>query len=156
MHSESEQEAIQEKLEQLRQVKEGILTHQELANLITQRRVKWIKEHLKEMLLKYKGLSPEGQAYRIIYFDHMGINPEHSKMVRVSPTKIKIKSNNFCPYLEACQKLSLDTKTVCKEIGEQSIKKMIELINPNLKFSRNYANIRPHNGVCEECFELKD
>jgi actin-related protein len=154
MHSESEQKAIQEKLEQLNQVKEESLYHQELADSITQRRVRWIKENLKEMLAKYKGLSPEEQAYKIVFFEHMGINPEHSKMTRVSPKKIKIESYNFCPYLEVCRQLDLDTKIICRDIGEQSVQKMIELINPALRFSRNYKNIRPDKEFCEEFIEL--
>ena len=35
------------------------------------------------------------------------------------------------------------------------IKKMIEIINPRLKFSRNYIKLRPHNkAFCEEYIEL--
>ncbi len=155
MFSETEQKAIQEKLEQLRRVKEGTLTPQELADLITQRRMGWIQEHLEEMLGKYEGLNPEEQAYKIVFFDHMKINSEHSKMVRVSPRKIRIKSYNFCPYLEACKELDLETRFVCHEIGEPSIQRMMEVINPNLRFSRNYTNIRPYNGAfCEEFIEL--
>ena len=154
MFSETEQKAIYEKLEQLQKIKEGTLTPQELADLITQRRVRWIDEHLEEMLAKYDRLSPEEQAYRIIFFDYMRINPEHLKIERVSPRKIKIESYNFCPYLEACRILGLDTRFVCKEIGEPSIQEMIKRINPNLKFSRNYANIRPYNTFCEEYIEL--
>jgi hypothetical protein len=155
MFSKTEQKAIQEKLEQLKRVKEGTLTPQELADLITQRRVGWIRGHLDEMLVKYDGLNSEEQAYRIVFFDHMRINPEHSKMMRVSPIKIKIESYNFCPYLEACQKLDLETRTICKDIGEPSIQRMIEIVNPNLRFSRDYTNIRPYNGVfCEEYIEL--
>jgi len=155
MFSETEQKAIQEKLEQLQKVKEGTLSHKELADLITERRINWIGENLNEMLAKYSGLNPEEQAYRIVFFEHMVINPNHSRMVRVSPRKIRIESYNFCPYLEACQQLDLDTRYVCREIGEPSIQRMIEAINPNLRFSRNYANIRPHNRVfCEECIEL--
>ena len=154
MFSETEQKAIEEKLEQLRKVKEGTLSPQELADLITQRRVGWIRENLDEMLVKYEGLSPEEQAYRIVFFDHMKINPEHSKMARVSPTKIKVESYNFCPYLQACSRLGLDTRFVCGDIGEPSIQAMMEMINPNLRFSRNYVNIRPHNGAfCEEYVE---
>src|SRR3989344_6064426 len=114
MFSETEQKAIQEKLEQLQKIKEGLMDHQELANLITGRRINWIQEHLDEMLGKYDGLSPEEQAYRIVFFEHMKINPEHSKMVRISPKKIKIESYNFCPYLEACCHLGLDTRHVCQ------------------------------------------
>ncbi len=155
MFSETEQKAIQEKLEQLQKIKEGTLMPQELADLITERRVNWIHKHLDEMLTKYNGLSPEEQAYRIVCFDHMKINQEHSRMVRVSPEKIRIESYNFCPYLEACLHLGFDTRDVCRVIGEPSIQRMIEIINPNLIFSRNYAKIRPHNGAfCEEYIEI--
>ncbi len=96
-------------------------------------------------------------AYRIIFLDHMKINPEHSLVKRVSPKKIRIDSYNFCPYLEACVQLGLETKFVCKQINEQSIQKMVEMIHPNLKFSRNYSNIRPFNKhFCEEYIELVD
>jgi len=153
--SESEQKAIEEKLEQLRKVKDGTLTPQELADLITQRRVLWFEENKNTVLSKYHGLPDEEKAYRIIFFDHMKINPEYSKMARLDKGKIRVESYNFCPYLEACRKLGLDTRFVCKEIGEPSIQEVCKLINSNLKFRRNYQNIRPHNcNFCEEYFEL--
>ena len=155
--SERAQKAIDEKLTQLRGVKQGTLTPGELADLITDRRMGWILEHRGEMLAKYDGLSPEEQAYRIVCFDHMGIKPEHNEMIRISPGKIRFNSYNFCPYLEACKQLDLDTRFVCKEIGEPSIQRMIQVIHPKLRFSRNYANIRPHNtAFCEEYMEIVD
>ena len=154
MFSKPEQKAIEEKIAQLKRVRKKELTPGELASLITKRRIMWIKEHLEEMLDKYSDLNPEEQAYNIVFFDHMKICPEHSKMNRISLTKIRIESHNFCPYLEACKILDLDTKFVCKEIGEPSIQKMIEVINPKLKFSRNYIKIRPYNETfCEEYIE---
>ena len=85
----------------------------------------------------------------------MKINPENSKMIRVSDKKIKIESYNFYPYLEACKQLGLDTKFICKEIGEPSIQQVCEMINPRLKFSRNCQKIRPnHCNFCEEYFEF--
>jgi hypothetical protein len=155
MFSEAEQKAIKEKTDQLIKIKEGTLSPQELADLITQRRVAWIEKHRNEMLAKYEGLNPVEQAYKIILFEHMGINPEHSKMIWISQNKIRIESSNFCPYLEACKRLGMDTVPVCREIGEPSIQEMLKRINPNLRFSRDYKNIRPHNrDLCEEYIEL--
>ena len=154
MFSEIEEKAIADKCNHLQMVKEGTMTFFELADLKMQKRVNWLKEHLAEMLVKYKDLNPEEQAYRIVFFEYMKINPEHSQIVRVSPKKIMIKSYNFCPYLEACRLLDFDTRHVC-QIIEPSIQKMIELINPNLRFSRNYTNVRPHTeDFCEEYLEL--
>lgn len=155
MFSEIEQKSMEEKFEQLRKIKEGSLSFKGLTDLITQRRVGWIQEFLNKTITKYEGLNPEEQAYRIIFLDHMKINPKYSKMMRVSPTKIRVESYNFCPYLEACSQLSLDTRIICKEIGEPSIQAMMNFINPNLKFGRNYKNIRPYNkDFCEEYIEL--
>ena len=92
MLNESEQKAIEEKLEQLKKVKAGILTPQELADLITQRRVSWFEKNKDIALKKYDRLSDEEKAYKIIFLEHMKINPEHSKMIRVGNGKIKIES----------------------------------------------------------------
>ncbi len=155
MFSKLEQKTIEEKIEQLRKVKDGILSSQELVDLITERRVSWFEENKDAVLLKYDGLPDEEKAYRIILLEYMKINPKHLKMIRMGDGKIRIESHNFCPYLEACKELDLDTRYVCKEIGEPSIQRMCEVINPNLKFRRNYQNIRPYNSdFCEEYFEL--
>lgn len=154
MFSEIEQKAINEKIGRLRKVKEGIWTPKYLADLIARRRVNWISRNLDRMLEKYDGLGLDEIAYRALLFDHMRVNPKHSKMIRVSPTKIETQASNFCPYLEACGQLELDTRSVCKEIGELSIQEFCRVISPNLKFGRNYDNIRPYTDFCEEYFEL--
>lgn len=155
MFTEIEQEAIEEKLNQLRNVIDGSMSSKELADLITQRRVLWLEENINILNMKYRGLSDEEKAYRIIFLDHMRINPEYSEISSPSIGRIKIESYNFCPYLEACKILGLDTRHVCREIGEPSIQKVCELINPKLKFGRNYQKIRPYNPFfCEEYIEL--
>jgi len=138
----------------LERLKQGELTPDELADMLVQKRVSWMKEHLDEMLVKYDGLLPEEQAYNIVYFDHMKIDPSTVFMERLSQTKIRIESHNFCPYLEASNQLELDTRVICKEVGEPSIQQMVILIHPNLIFSRNYSNLRPYHDFCEEFIEL--
>jgi hypothetical protein len=155
MFSEAEQKAVEKHLARLQRVRDGGLTAQELADMLIEKRVSWMKSNLDEMLGKYEGLPPEEQAYNIVYFDHMEIIPSDVRMMRLTPTKIRIESYNFCPYLEACSQLGLDTRFVCKDIGEPSIQAMVEMVNPNLRFSRDYEHIRPHNGAfCEEFIEL--
>lgn len=153
MFSKIQQKAIREKTNQLKRIKQG-MPPKELAEIITRRRVSWIKDNLENMLNKYKGLSPEETAYKIIFFEHMKIDPNYSKMKRIFSNKIQINSYNFCPYLEACKKLNMEIKFVCKEIGEHSIQEMIKFINPNLRFGRNYNHLRPNADFCEEYIEL--
>lgn len=146
--------AVKEKVRQLNMVLRKRLDLTKLADLITKRRLDWFKKNKRVVLKKYKDLPVEEKAYRIIYFDHMKINPEHSKMVRVNQKKIKIESHNFCPYLEACKETGLDTRHICKEIGEPSIQVFCKAIDKKLKFSRNYKKIRPQHLFCEEFIEI--
>lgn len=153
--SESEQKAIEEKVEQLKRIKAGTLSVQELVNSIVQRRLNWLKENLERLLRKYVHLDDLEKAHMIIGFENMKIDQRKQKITRISHTKIRIDSYNFCPYLEACKMLRLDTRFVCKEIMETSTQIVLEAINPRIKFSRNYQNIRPYNpDYCEEYLEL--
>ena len=153
MFSEEEQKEIVKKTNLLEKVKNGDLMLQELSKLHTKKRVSWFMDNKDSVLQKYIGLPDEEKAYKIIYFDYMKINPGHCNVIKLSEGKIKIESRNFCPYLEACKKLCLDTEFICKE-SEPSIQQICKLINPNLKFRRNYQNIRPHADFCEEYFEI--
>ncbi len=142
--------AVNEKLVQLRALKEGRLTSHELIRMITERGVNWMKEHLDEMMAKYPGLSLPEQAYRIIYFEHMKINPIFSHIEMKNPLSLEIHSYNFCPYLEACRILHLKTTDICKKILEPPLQKMIKIISPNLHFGRDYNAIRPYHECCRE------
>jgi len=155
MLNNDEQKAIREKVGQLNKVKKGILSPQALAIMIKKRRTGWLNKNKDKFFKKYNHLDDVEKAYYIIFFEHMKINPEHSKMLRHNENRIRINSYNFCPYLEACQELKLDTKFVCKTIGEPSIQSLCKIINPKLKFRRNYNNIRPYNSkYCEEYIEF--
>jgi hypothetical protein len=63
---------------------------------------------------------------------------------------------NPCPTLEACNKLGLDTREVCKKAYEKPVQEFLKQINPRLRFGRNYESIRPHAACCEEIIELED
>jgi hypothetical protein len=114
----------------------------------------WMEKFGSALIAKYQNLPPEEQAYRIIYFEDLKLDQNDVPMQRLSSTKIRIESRNFCPYLEACLGLGLETRTICKKTGEASFQVVAEMVNPNLKFSRNYNNIRPHAKYCEEFIEL--
>ncbi|KKR29188.1 MAG: hypothetical protein UT59_C0011G0012 [candidate division CPR2 bacterium GW2011_GWD1_39_7] len=87
----------------------------------------------------------------------MKIIPEHSVVEKISDNKMGIKSYNFCPYLEACQILGLDTRIICKELGEPSCQLFVKAIHPSLRFSRTYYDkLRPNCSYCEEFIELID
>ena len=115
--TEIEQQAINEKVKSLKKVKEGVLSHEELGYRIKQRRVSWFQENKTRIYQQYKDLSDIEIAYRAIFLDHMQIDPRYSEIDWVSKTKLRIKSCNFCPYLETCRILKLNTRYPkrCKE-----------------------------------------
>ncbi|MCL5093583.1 MAG: hypothetical protein M1355_00380 [Patescibacteria group bacterium] len=151
-----EQKAIEEKVGFLKIYLEGKLSLQDLADLNIKRRLSWIRKN-KKIINKYKDLSLLETAHKVLYLEHMKINPEYSIVKKLSPKKLRIKSYNFCPYLEACKLLNLDTRIICKEFGEPSINLFVKEIHPSLKFSRTYKDkIRPCCDYCEEFIELID
>ena len=122
----------------------------ELADRITKRRLDWIS---KNKHLLSNSLSLPEAAYRLIVYKHMNVE-DGILITKISEDLIKAECRNFCPYLEACQILDMDTKFVCKEIGEPSIKAFFKEINPKLNFFRDYNQIRPYSDYCLEFVEV--
>jgi len=140
---------IQEKIEQILSANgdyEKIHEHQKL------KRLKWYEENKNRLNLSG---SLVRQAFEMVLFRYMGINPEEVPVVEETETTITWRSFNFCSILEACKRLNLDTRVVCREAYQQSVQDIISEIDPRLRFSRNYeTGIRPYSTYCEETIKL--
>lgn len=156
MFNEEQRKSIEKRIRQLTEIESGTSSPEELSDFITQIRVSWFERNRNKLFQKYEGLSEVEKAYNIIFIENMGIPAKDSKVVKINDNKIMIESRNFCPYLEACNILGLDTKYVCKVILEPSIQKVCKKINPKLNFSRNYEKLRPNASFCEEHIELNE
>lgn len=121
--------------------------HQELL----EKRLGWYEENKDRLNLEG---SEVRKAYALLLIEYLGLDPSEVPVVYENERKIVWRSHNFCPVLEACKRLGLDTRKVCKEGWEKTVQELISKINPNLKFSRNYEAIRPHAEYCEEMIEL--
>lgn len=66
-----------------------------------------------------------------------------------------ISFKNFCPTLEACKILGLDTRIICKNVNEKPTDALVKQLNNKLEFARNYEKLRPYCDYCEEMFYLK-
>lgn len=155
MYTKDEIRAIDEKSRLLRRIKNGSLSLQELERMITEMRVNWLKPKLKELLEKYKGLNPMEQAWKIICFEHMAVK-EGAFLEQIDNQRYMLKSYSFCPYLEACNSLGLETKIICREANETGFNEMCKMIHPDLRFERDYSHIRPERRVefCKEFFVM--
>jgi hypothetical protein len=94
-------------------------------------------------------------GFQVFYSTYLGLSvPEDGEIIEVSERRIVSRWWNKCPTLDACQKLGLDTREICRKVYQQPVQTMMERIDPRLRFDRNYDAIRPYAPYCEEIIEL--
>ncbi len=118
-----------------------------LESEIAQKRTAWLGQH--DVVLKKKPVSPR-IAFELLFLQKMGLSPEDLPVVVETEQEIEWLSLNRCPTLEACKKLDLDTKTVCRAINEKSTQTFMSHLDPELRFCRSYREIRPYSNHCRE------
>jgi tRNA(Arg) A34 adenosine deaminase TadA len=98
---------------------------------------------------------PLRSAYQIL-LRKLGIGEDQAPVVYSDAKKMVFHSRNFCPTLEACLILGLDTRRVCRLSNEKSTDALVKQVDQRLLFSRNYQKIRPAYGLCEEWISFAD
>ena len=119
---------------------------------LVEKRSRWFEENKNKILKKLTGTDVE-KAYQLILM-RICIKESEAPIVKKSKNKIIFHSKNFCPALEACKILGLDTRKVCMAVFERPTEQLIRKLNPKLRFTRNYRYIRPNTSYCEEIIEL--
>ncbi len=119
---------------------------------VSEKRLVWYEENKNSPNLEGTDVR---KAYTLLLLK-IGINPDEAPVVYEDEKKIIWRSFNWCPVLEVCKRYNFDTREVCKKGWEKPVQALIEKINPNLRFFRNYEKIRPHAEYCEETIELTD
>jgi tRNA(adenine34) deaminase len=95
------------------------------------------------------------RAYQLVLLEYMSLDPGEVPVVYEDESRITWRSFNVCPVLEACLRLGLDTRVVCREGTEASVQMLIARLDPRLRFSRDYADgVRPYAEYCEETIEV--
>lgn len=96
-------------------------------------------------------------VYHCFYVGYLRLSiPRDGEIVELTGKRLVMRWWNPCPTLEACKKLGLDTREVCKKAYHRPVQKFLTSINPRLRFDRNYENIRPYATWCEEMLVLED
>jgi hypothetical protein len=144
-----QQERIDEIIVKIRKA-EDICSYELIHQELLEKRLRWYQENKDTMRLKG---SEVRKAYELL-IEYLGLHPSEVPVAYEDERKIIWRSYNFCPVLEACMRLGLDTRKVCKQGWEKSVQELVSRINPDLRFSRNYEAIRPHAEYCEEGIEL--
>ncbi len=124
-----------------------------LERCAVEKRTAWLEDNLEALQLTG---DPVGDAYRIFYETYLGISaPDDGEIVERVPDRMVTRWWNRCPTLDACQKLGLDTREVCRKAYHHPVQVFFSRIHPDLRFHRNYEALRPHTPYCEEIITLE-
>jgi tRNA(Arg) A34 adenosine deaminase TadA len=127
----------------------------EIEQAVNEKRLNWWANHGD---LKPGGPVTPRLAFERLFFDYMGLKKDDLPILSESDTEITWASKNPCPTLEACGRLNLDTRKVCRQAYEKSTQAFISQLDPCLRFVRSYKEIRPHAKICREsiiCIDLE-
>lgn len=149
-----QQNAIDEKIELLKGITNGSYSMGELNERITGKRLRWFEEHEDELrAIQEFGSLGLFVLIPYLYTGYMRINErDYDRFVWDDDDHgniyLEIHSRNFCPYLEACRELKLDTNIICNNVLEKPVQSVISLVSPRSRFYR--GNIRPYRDYCTE------
>ncbi len=118
----------------------------------THRRIAWFQSEVSLPDLSVG--DPKELGYRVL-LKRFGITENQAPIVHRDATTLVFHSKYFCPTLEACLILGLDTRTVCKVYNEHATDILVKQIDPGLRFTRNYAKLRPYTPYCEEMISIE-
>ena len=119
----------------------------------SENRVRWFRTHRPDN--KFPGDNDVLKAYRVL-MERLQTTEAECPIVYRDNRRLVFHSTNYCPTLEACKILQLDTRHVCKLYNELSTDRLVKEVHPKLKFTRNYTKLRPHCRYCEEMIELEE
>jgi hypothetical protein len=113
---------------------------------VVEKRKLWVREH---GAAGARAVSPR-EAYELFLLEYLGLSEKQVPVVLENEREIVWHSYNACPTLEACARLGLDTRTVCRRIYEKPSQAFLSHLDPHLRFWRSYEEIRPYYPYCKE------
>lgn len=143
-------EGVRQAIARLRTADEAQLRR--MSEDLKERRLAWYRKHQDELDLS--SADPLESAYRV-FLEKLGLTAGDAPIVRREATRWVVHSQNFCPTLEACKILGLDTRRVCARLTEEPTDALLKQIDTRLAFERNYDCIRPYTKYCEEIIRLE-
>jgi len=140
---------VRDNIELLRDADQNKL--EKLAQELTEKRLKWFS--VNRTAFETDRENVVDIAYQL-FLCKLEIGVADAPVVRRNENSLVLHSQNFCPTLEACKILNLDTRFVCRHLTEKPTTELLQLIHPKLQFTRNYERLRPHTPFCEEMIIL--
>jgi tRNA(adenine34) deaminase len=123
-------------------------TYQALEADSIEQRVSWYKHYAAHRSSDFRP-TPR-VAYELFFFNYLGLSEDEVPVLSETAIEIVWSSVNPCQTLEACKRLGLDTRVVCRAVYEKSTQAFISQLDPQLRFLRSYEEIRPYSRHCKE------
>jgi tRNA(adenine34) deaminase len=124
-----------------------------LQQCVIEKRLSWLDRNIKAL---EKTGNPLIDGYKIFYESYLGLSiPQDGEIIEATDRQLVTRWWNYCPTLEACQKLGLDTREICKKVYHKPVQVLLSKIDPRLRFKRNYDALRPYTPYCEETIALE-
>ena len=142
---------VRQNIEQLRGADEKKL--KQMASVLSAKRAAWFAESCRSYSAEKEDALDAG--YRV-FLAKLGIGKDQAPIVSRDRSRLVLHSTNFCPTLEACRILGLDTRFVCRHLTERPTTELLRQVNSKLRFARNYEKLRPYSDFCEEMILLED
>jgi tRNA(adenine34) deaminase len=123
----------------------------QLADKLKLKRQKWVRQQNLQTESTNEDVLNKG--YRALLLK-LGIPPDEAPIIDKDKKQLVFASKNFCPTLEACKILQLDTRFVCRHLTEGPTEALLKEIDPRLRFRRDYTTLRPNGTYCKETIFL--
>lgn len=120
-----------------------------LETCCTEKRLAWVAAHVTAPMPADDCAVETGFDWFYNRYLHARL-PQDGEIIFTSPERMVARWWNECPTLDACVKLGLDTRQVCRLAYHHPVDAFLQAIHPRLRFERNYDCIRPYCGYCEE------
>jgi tRNA(adenine34) deaminase len=114
---------------------------------VIEKRLRWCEDSLE--LPTGISVTPR-LGYETLLFGYLGLTESDVPVVSESDTNITWLSQNRCPTLDACGRLGFSTSVVCRAVYEKSTQALLSRIDPELRFVRDYGELRPDHQHCKE------
>jgi hypothetical protein len=127
--------------------------------------IRWARENMAKLgiqgndaIAAYELTEAFFEDTRMYTFGHLMAEPTgyrgHTEFVEKSPKRVVIRHRLWCPLLQACKDMGIETRPICENLAFPEWESVIKAtINPRFALKAN--KIRPEADYCEEVYEIE-
>jgi tRNA(Arg) A34 adenosine deaminase TadA len=114
---------------------------------VIEKRLRWCQNNLERPT---DAVATPRLGYETLLFQYLGLSEADVPVISESDREITWLSRNRCATLDACARIDIGTATVCRAVYEKPTQALLSWLDPELRFVRDYAEMRPAYPHCKE------